>query len=1535
MGNETSLYNSCCNAEEKKKTYDCYLSYDFGIDTRGRSTSSRVRLVYQYLNKKGYECLTDEMAMKLPGNRSKMQRIKESIDSSHCVISFLTQRYLKCINGVDINTLRNILDDNVSSSVSNLMDICPIEFAYGIALKGGSSMIPVIFDDVIEEMDSFEGLIDETFGYRIMVNLNNFENISNQLEDININIRRIVSMAKKSTTKKLEDSAELEKRNSLPMMMSRRAQVIVENDLKWERDRIYFFLQGFEKFCRILLEYEANAGLKPGSLLETPMKFLPIVESEFWNSILVKKCSINPSDIKDIYQYLKGIITENTKVSSSNDAVIKAFESRIVEQEAALANMKSSLINRLNTIDQPIQAPSGEISFSVSNRIQSQGSSTSNINESVLKTSQGGEEIVDELNVGIIIGEIRSLSNSLNSENSERESRLVKTNYVCLDNDLSRHEREGKFSLGDLSYYYRRLVDQIENSPCFRPFQKMKHKNRESIEANDADNLNDTNNDTIINNNNDNNVDPIASNDSKLKTRIKEMIRKANPSNNESTKYEQFQAKLTEIMVGLKTMTNVLNHSYQCRMEFQFKQGDDCGNGIIILIDGMDFRSTIMPEFGDVLSLLMEISFKVTNERIIRDALQEGIHLNRAICSSIISSYLHWSTLMSSSRTNERVDNLSLPKRVHVYNNGFQPLKMTGKEERFLQQTLEKLYLVIESFRESGLAIYFCRILDCTFNVDICDNSHLFAWDKSTKIVSSLGKLADSNRKISIRDPMDICRFFENMYYRMCFRPRHLRLLLLSISFLCCNLETLVFYHVAVQPYYHRRDFSFDIGRHRSNDNLASNNNNNILNCFQKCSSSLEDRGIFSLLWRVLLQQLARKDHQNVCNVLQCLATLVMSSPCERLRSELREKEFINRITNFIEEIFMDSSCNITDAMVIEIWSTLCIGAALIPSSPHILTVWKNSHNIGKALISSLARGLSYYQQCFDEHVANNVNMSSCERDFRKSALEMYFKNVLWSLSRYFACWSSRCCNERKEFHASFPEWHETLMLLKDVYSLPIMVENEVLSQLMAILIGNMCFDQDLDPRWKESVHLHYLFLRMMAKLKDSFHSTMDKFSNYRYGIMISYYGAFSNVQMNNFYWEDEKYVDIYSFNESIRSENNFDINYDMKKRLFFGLRNTYAESLQASLQPVLGEVNAKTVDPNRDEDKKDSMMDPRIKMEHSLSRSPSQLHIWMREGLCEMICFTLRISVDEYSSLTLYDKNLSKLSMISSLNLVTRMTQGGLRVTSARFVYLGLCNLLVSLLDLAGEDIRLFHLCCQTMVNLCLANSLQIQEQSFTSTNTRKGFYYEEEDSIEFMENGIHVTNFKSSYDILINSQNKLLQAGMPNALMKCMKVHFYNQVFSGKEGISCVGLLHNDLYFMACKSIYLLCKDNVVISEKFEFLKLSEYIICFKKSWMDTLAHEIHQEIRSVADMFHYYQDYLDQQLESSMKSQADVKNKGHSNQENSGVIKGNNTLRIDPYAEFPCVSWLLNNNHIEKCNERELLNILEQLFLIFRLL
>jgi hypothetical protein len=75
---------------------DCYLSYEWGYDSLGRSVPNRVSQITEYLNEKGLYIYAEDGSYRhnVPmGKMSLRERIRQSLKSSSCLVLCLTKRY--------------------------------------------------------------------------------------------------------------------------------------------------------------------------------------------------------------------------------------------------------------------------------------------------------------------------------------------------------------------------------------------------------------------------------------------------------------------------------------------------------------------------------------------------------------------------------------------------------------------------------------------------------------------------------------------------------------------------------------------------------------------------------------------------------------------------------------------------------------------------------------------------------------------------------------------------------------------------------------------------------------------------------------------------------------------------------------------------------------------------------------------------------------------------------------------------------------------------------------------------------------------------------------------------------------------------------------------------------------------------------------------------------------------------------------------------------------------------------------------------
>lgn len=139
---------------------DCYLSYEWGIDTIGRRTRERVLIIQKFLQEKGLFTLLDDHV-----EEKGKSRIKSKVEKCQCSLIFMTQRYSEKITDTNENPTKT-------------------EFLECLNSKGARNMIPVIFEEAAVITSTTPGLLATTFRYKFCLNMSSFEKAPSQLEDL-------------------------------------------------------------------------------------------------------------------------------------------------------------------------------------------------------------------------------------------------------------------------------------------------------------------------------------------------------------------------------------------------------------------------------------------------------------------------------------------------------------------------------------------------------------------------------------------------------------------------------------------------------------------------------------------------------------------------------------------------------------------------------------------------------------------------------------------------------------------------------------------------------------------------------------------------------------------------------------------------------------------------------------------------------------------------------------------------------------------------------------------------------------------------------------------------------------------------------------------------------------------------------------------------------------------------------------------------------------------------------------------------------
>jgi len=128
--------NHAQDNKAKKSTkikYDCFLAHDWGSNANGNKTHQRVKNIRNMLKKKGMNVWFDED--KLQNDISA--EVTQGVDESKKVIIFITRRYIERVKDVRNN--------------------CTKEFKYVAKKKKFSNIIPVVFEEGLWDMKTWEG----------------------------------------------------------------------------------------------------------------------------------------------------------------------------------------------------------------------------------------------------------------------------------------------------------------------------------------------------------------------------------------------------------------------------------------------------------------------------------------------------------------------------------------------------------------------------------------------------------------------------------------------------------------------------------------------------------------------------------------------------------------------------------------------------------------------------------------------------------------------------------------------------------------------------------------------------------------------------------------------------------------------------------------------------------------------------------------------------------------------------------------------------------------------------------------------------------------------------------------------------------------------------------------------------------------------------------------------------------------------------------------------------------------------------------
>jgi hypothetical protein len=149
---------------------DVYLSFEWGIDSKGRNCSLRVEKVRSYLESKGLYVFVEDGNYKQNVHNTSMRladRIGAALERCQCFVPFFTERYFQ-----------KLIDSRENQQ--------QLEYFQFLQRKSPRFMLPVIFEKKgkITDIDAPK-YIRETFQHRLCVNMMNFENNANQnLEEL-------------------------------------------------------------------------------------------------------------------------------------------------------------------------------------------------------------------------------------------------------------------------------------------------------------------------------------------------------------------------------------------------------------------------------------------------------------------------------------------------------------------------------------------------------------------------------------------------------------------------------------------------------------------------------------------------------------------------------------------------------------------------------------------------------------------------------------------------------------------------------------------------------------------------------------------------------------------------------------------------------------------------------------------------------------------------------------------------------------------------------------------------------------------------------------------------------------------------------------------------------------------------------------------------------------------------------------------------------------------------------------------------------
>lgn len=153
--------------EKSSVNYDAFLSHNWGMDVLDRDNHERVRRVNDKLKASGLKTWFD--AEKLTGNIPL--QMSRGIDSSDVVVVFITEEYMRKVNGDQ--------DDN-----------CKREFQYSVLSKSTQKIIAVVMEASMRSTNAWRGVVGMELGNSLYIDMStddlidaNFSQLKDRIQE--------------------------------------------------------------------------------------------------------------------------------------------------------------------------------------------------------------------------------------------------------------------------------------------------------------------------------------------------------------------------------------------------------------------------------------------------------------------------------------------------------------------------------------------------------------------------------------------------------------------------------------------------------------------------------------------------------------------------------------------------------------------------------------------------------------------------------------------------------------------------------------------------------------------------------------------------------------------------------------------------------------------------------------------------------------------------------------------------------------------------------------------------------------------------------------------------------------------------------------------------------------------------------------------------------------------------------------------------------------------------------------------------------